>query len=171
MAAVSGVLARHPVAVAVAACIVAPVAFPLILVCTPLLLSAVAALLLWRLLCQQSGGQLAQTYQHSPLERIVPLSYPAQPVSDGSSPPSSPGVPGQTAFPKVAPDSQLAAADLSKLKDQQPERRPVKLPSTAQAPLSAAGITELNSYISGDASGGSAAPPATGGASILARLR
>ena len=64
---------------------------PVLVLAAPLLFTAAAALFVWRLLAQQGGGQLAQSYQQSPVQRLIPLSYPAQPAaSEGNSPPSSP---------------------------------------------------------------------------------
>ena len=81
---------QHPVLAAAATCVVFPVLLPLLMIFGPFLFTVASGLLLWRLLCQRGGPQLAQSYQQSPLERIIPLSYPAQPQSAGSSPPNSP---------------------------------------------------------------------------------
>ena len=95
MGAIGQSLSRHPILTALGAGIAFPVLLPLILFAAPLLFGLAAAWFLWRLVCQRGGGQLAQTYQQSPLERIIPLSYPAQPRSEGSSPPSSPDTAGR----------------------------------------------------------------------------
>lgn len=172
-------------ALAVISCAcVLPLLLPLALLLAPVFLSAVAALLIWRLICQHGGDQLAQTYQHSVAERIVPLSYPALPASEGSSPPNSPRPAGQPQLTRGTA-ARGAATNAGQSKPGQPtepskqqahaaqDKPPVRLPATAQAFPSAAGIAEISSVINDvRKSAGSTAPPAaTGGASILARLR